>query len=503
MPVPSTLPKNRPIMKRRMTISGPRPLPLHAVEQIKQRNYFDNLGNIDGMVVRRPPVNDDMIFREIADQRGWNGLNSGGQFNLNRSVPPPPENLNWGNSQSFQRARSPPLRRLFFEVPDDEPVQNIQEPFYRSIQEPPSNPYRFPEPSPVFNNRNEDLERLEFSNAHFGNNGHLINQRGDDDFERREFFNENFGNNGQPEHNRNEDFERREFFNENLGNNVQEPTSRGTELSEKIFTIAGFKLPLVTNEMGNTGLVESRSYAVRYFKKSPDYIIRKIKSKKVPIVQHIYNEMEDVRYDDDNDLKTSALLINRHRESLSKEWTKIYRARNYRAWEGWWKDFRNIDVDIFEQLAKFDCFNVKYNFMSPGGVRDAGQLVNRANVALTKNRINYLGNMKVVHSLMDHTVLGNLPMDATAQLQDIIRSVPNHLWIYKLRCVIYVWYNYSLVMKSKDTEDKKYQMVLKEWKSPVIHWLAKQAFFELKSISKSEYPQYREIYGTASKEAKK
>ncbi|XP_044250766.2 uncharacterized protein [Drosophila takahashii] len=500
--------RDRPIMKRRMTIGGPRPLPLHAVEQIKQRNFFENLGNTDGMVTRRPPVNDDMMYRELGNQRGWNGFNSGGQFNLNTSAPPPPENLIWENPQSFQRERSPPVRRALFEVPDEEPVQNIQEPYYRRTQEPPSNAYGFPEGPSVFNNRNEDFERREFSNANFENNGQHLNQRGDEDFERREFCNGNFGNNGQPEHNRNDDFERREFFNKNFGNNGQsvnqpEPTSGGTEPSDKIFMIAGFKLPFLTNEMAKSAFVESRSYAVRYFQKTPNYIIRKKKTKDAPIIQHIYNEIEDVHYDDYNDQKSTALSINRHRESLCKEWTKIYRGRNYRSWDGWWKDFHNIDVDIFEQLAKFECFNVKYNFMSPGGVHNADQLINRANIALTKNRNNYVGNLKVAHSLMDHTVLGNLAMEETARLQDIIRSVPNHLWVYKLRCMIYVWYNYGQVMKSKDTQDKKYQIVLKEWRSPVIHWLAKQAFFELKSISKLEYPQFREVYGAARQKAKK
>jgi len=59
------------------------------------------------------------------------------------------------------------------------------------------------------------------------------------------------------------------------------------------------------------------------------------------------------------------------------------------------------------------------------------------------------------------------------------------------------------VMKSKDTGDKKYQMVLKQWKSPVIHWVAHQAFKELRSISQIEYPQFREVYGADSKVDKK
>jgi len=45
-----------------------------------------------------------------------------------------------------------------------------------------------------------------------------------------------------------------------------------------------------------------------------------------------------------------------------------------------------------------------------------------------------------------------------------------------------------------------YPVAIKEWKSPVIHWLAKQAFLELKNISMLEFPQYSEVFGIASKD---
>jgi len=48
--------------------------------------------------------------------------------------------------------------------------------------------------------------------------------------------------------------------------------------------------------------------------------------------------------------------------------------------------------------------------------------------------------------------------------------------------------------------DVMYPAAIKEWKSPVIHWLAKQAFLELKNISMLEFPQYSEVFGIASKD---
>ncbi|XP_037711521.1 uncharacterized protein LOC119548375 [Drosophila subpulchrella] len=508
--------KDQPIMKRRMTISGNRALPVNVIERIRQRNFFD-----------------DDIFRGSNYSRGWNSNNSGGHFNFNRITPPPPENLNWGGM--FKRDRSP-VRKVRFEGLN-ESTPELREPFYRPIEEPPfrdepvignhapinfdrdegreSIAYRrfntnFTEPPSGYNIFNNDLERREFSNENYGNGGQ--GEFSNENFRNSgqpEFPNENFQNSGQPELS-NENFginDQPEFSNDRLGNNGQSvtKTSRYIEISDKVFTIGGIKMPYVTNVIGKAPFTDGKSYFVRYVKRAPNYIIRITNTKEIPIVQHIYNEIMDVNDDDDLGSKdrSTNFSMSRYRESFSQEWTKIYRGRNYRTWEGWWKDFRNIDVDILEQLEKFDCFNVKWNFMMPGGTRDTAELIKRANIALTKNKNNYLGNMKVIYSLMDHNILGNLDMEATAQLQDIIRLVPNHLWIYKLRGMIYLWYNYSQVMKSKDTGDKKYQMVLKEWKSPVIHWVAHQAFKELRAISQTEYPQFREVYGADSKVAKK
>ncbi|KAH8412939.1 hypothetical protein KR009_006908 [Drosophila setifemur] len=280
------------------------------------------------------------------------------------------------------------------------------------------------------------------------------------------------------------------------------------EISDRVFLIGGIKLPYLTFCPTMFPQPESKSYAVRFYKKVPNYRIGPRKETiKQPTIEHIYVEIVD----DAIDLGTKEMAgkdnsggfsPNRFREKLSSEFTKIYRGRNYRAWTGWWKDFRNIDVDILKQLDKFQSFNVKYNFMQEPGSLDTGELLKSAFLALTKNRNNYLGNMRIIFNIMDANVLGNLPMEAVGQLQDSIRNVPNHLWVFKMRCMVYLWYHYSqVIIKAKDLEDKAYQMVLKEWNSPVIHWLAKQAFFELRYISKIEYPEYNEMYGKGDKDS--
>ncbi|KAI8042996.1 hypothetical protein M5D96_004320 [Drosophila gunungcola] len=514
---------------------------------------------------------DDGLRRPVGEMYGWNGNNSGGQLGLGRNAPPPPQNLDWGSSGprrnpspvgmydrnlstnmmgygNFENQRNRGRESNEFIpnsyaegihggreperfVPNDnfpQPMgfRNIQDAIFRNepllgnqhsmnmnrdggrenqqfrgresnefIQNshPDKNPgVREPEhfmPNDTFQQGNQPMSFRNIQEPIFRNEPLMGNQHSRFD-NHREFTNENFGNGGQL-----------------LEYRRTEPIRRTPELLSKVFTIAGFKMPYVSDVEGKLPQKESKSYAVRFFKRSPDYVIRLKKSKDVPIIQHIYNDMtHDMNFmDEESGGKDNAtgFLSSRLRDNIGKEWTKVYRGRDYRSWDRWWQDFRNIDVDINEQLDKFDCFNVKYNFMAPAGILNATELIKRATIALTRNGNSYLGNMKMVFNLMDHTLLGNLDIQAVTQLQDIIRSVPNHLWIYKLRCMIYTWYSLSRVMKSKDTVDRNYQAILKEWNSPVIHWLAKQAFWELRNISKLEYPEYRDVYGKNSKEVKK
>ncbi|XP_017047462.1 uncharacterized protein LOC108092408 [Drosophila ficusphila] len=504
MPARQVLNKERPIMKRRMTISGPRPLPsplpVRAKENLRQPNFLESLNNNSDIIIRRSM---DQILRERIDSRLWNDNNSGNNLSrqlLMNSTPPPPQNLNW-NDRGFQPNGSSNM--MGFRNFDDQPQnRGCNEYIQNDVMIGGREPERFiPNDNfqqgyrPVMTSRN--IQEPEFRNESLMDcqtsmvedcsfdSGFSGPQSG---FNNRDFREENMVRNGNQ-----------------VNKRRSESLSGGREMFEKTFSIGGFKLPYVTNIVGQPPFAASRSHAVRFFKKQPDYIISVGKSKKVPTVQHIYienkdaEELEEVFGGKDNPL---SQFSGRSRESFAAEFTKIYRGRNYGKWEGWWKDFRNIDVDINEQLAKFDCFNVKYNFQAPGGACDPADLIQRANIALTKNRNSYLGNMRVVYGLMDHSLLANLNMDSVAQLQDIIRSVPNHLWIYKLRCMVFIWYKFSQVMKSEDTGDRKHQFILKEWRSPVVHWLAKQAFLELRTISRSEYPQYSEVYGRNSKGSK-
>lgn len=482
--------------------------------------------------------------------RNWNGGNGVGQdIRPAGTTPPPPANLDW-NSPSPRRNTSPlvPCRRDLSPVDNPNPAMNMMgyrnydysqnmcmggEPEqYRSSdnmdvvriypQEPPQH-FRNPMPSmlpmpqePYAGNKQSFDGTRDHS---FGFHGFDEYRRSDSGFESRNgagYSNEIFDQSGEKEYGNWQSF--------GGGNDVVMGKKREgepliaigpvprkrmrPEVSDQVFLVGGYKLPYVTLSIEALPQPENKSYAVKFFKRMPNYRIHP-KTKDSNVYQ-VYDEMLD-RFDFGNEegagrLPDTSQVFNpaRFRDNLSKEWTKIYRGRNYRSWEGWWKDFRNIDVDIFAQLDKFEDFNVKYNFMPPNGPFDITEILKNTNIALTKNRNNYSGNMRQIYNVMNPSVLLNLPMEAVGQLQDSIRCVPNHLWVYKMRSMIYTWYNYSqVIINNKDPNERKFQFVNKEWRSPVIHWMAKQAFFELKAISKIEFPDYKVVYGKGSKSVKK
>ncbi|EDV99324.1 GH13787 [Drosophila grimshawi] len=84
-------------------------------------------------------------------------------------------------------------------------------------------------------------------------------------------------------------------------------------------------------------------------------------------------------------------------------------------------------------------------------------------------------------------------MKDTAKLEHIIRNVPNHLWTYKMRGMVYLWSRYSKI-RTNSIDSNKFFATQMQWSSPTFHWLAKQAYEELKTISQIEWPEHNETY---------
>ncbi|KAH8281395.1 hypothetical protein KR054_000274 [Drosophila jambulina] len=494
MPSHSIMPS--PIASRKLPLG--RSVPRSAGRNIQQR-----LGEKfrDNDVVRRS-IGDE--FNEWNDRRGWNDNSGGPGLMAELHAPPPPENLDWNTP--YRRHEVSPNTEAFMDFNDQPPDYN-NDVYVGSERFAPNDFHRGME-QPVIIRNFQDVSNSNLQDSYSSGGYHSFEaRRGDSSFmESSPSLNylsqeissrEYSGSRGQ----RNDQWRPYDPPEEMAKKRRREPSPRASgapraapEMLDRVFHIGGYKLPYISHGQTPLPQPESKSYLTRFFKRTPAYRISSKKGKERSPVDHVYVESVEVNeFEVDNGGKRFSLF--RFRDDITKELTKVYRARFYRNWDGWWKDFHSINIDIDEQLAKFEDFNVKYNFMPQGGTFDFVELNNRAKIALTKNRNNYLGNMRVIYSLMNHTVLANMPMEVVAELQDTIRSVPNHLWIYKLRCMVYLWYNYKQVMSQKDTHDKKYQYVLKEWNSPVIHWVTKQAFFELRNISQVEFPEYLKLYG--------
>ncbi|KAH8333678.1 hypothetical protein KR059_002323 [Drosophila kikkawai] len=496
--MPSHAVISSPIASRKLPPG--RSMPRSSARNIKQR-LGEKFRNTE--VVRRA-LGDE--FNEWNDRRIWNDNISGGAGLLSEpNPPPPPENLDWNNT--YRRREMSPNIEAFMNF-NDQPEPEYNNEVYVGPERFSSNDFQRGMKQPAIIRNFPDLSNSALKDSFSSGDYHSFEgRRGDSGFmESSSSFNY-----GGPEISPqdytgqrglgNDQWRPYELPAEVAKKRRREPSPRvperpraAPEILDKVYHIGGYKLPYITNGV-RLPQPESKSFLARFFKKSPAYRITRKKGKERSPVEHVYLESMDVNEFEDEGGKHFSLY--RFREDIAKELTKVYRGRFYRTWDGWWKDFNSINLDIDKELDKFEDFNVKYNFMPPGVTWNFADLINKAKIALTKNRNNYLGNMRIIYGLMDHTILANMPMEAVAKLQDLIRSVPNHLWIYKLRCMVYLWYNYKQVMDNKDTKDKKYQHVSKEWNSPVIHWVAKQAFNELRNISQTEYPAFNKLYRTA------
>ncbi|XP_068151973.1 uncharacterized protein [Drosophila tropicalis] len=262
------------------------------------------------------------------------------------------------------------------------------------------------------------------------------------------------------------------------------------------FHVGGFRLPYTDTTLKVLPQPETKSHAVRFFKKSPNYMIGSCSPESV----NFYDS--DEIYDDDS-IAGKGLLA----ETLFLEWSNIYRSKNYRNWHNWWKDFQWCEIGIDKQLERFNGYNVKYTFilnLIQLQDQDEGsyienttkKLLNSANLALVKNLNGYNYNMRTIFQLMSEAFLENLSLSDIEQLLDIIRSVPNHLWIYKMRSMIFMWSKYWEVNTGTSNINREASIdTAKEWNSPVFHWLAKQAYNELKILSKIEWGGHKDFFG--------
>ncbi|TDG47800.1 hypothetical protein AWZ03_005754 [Drosophila navojoa] len=274
-----------------------------------------------------------------------------------------------------------------------------------------------------------------------------------------------------------------------------EPKRRFMDETNEIFKIGDFELPRIQNKTLPLPQPESESYAIKFFRRKHCPIVGG-KAIGTPVVP-------DVPLPDSpaNSNRTAAKRI---RQDLRNEWLALYRKKNYKDWEVWWKDFKWCEAGIEKELERYKGTNlmdksflhIMMNYDKPHTVK---RLLSQASVALELNKTNYQSIIGTLFEIMNTKFLEKLNSSEIARLEDMIRYIPNHLWTYKMRSMVYLWSRYSRVRTSSDkSEDaaKNLWATHTQWYSALFHWLAKQAFDELKRISRIEWPKHVKAYAT-------
>ncbi|XP_043662307.1 GATA zinc finger domain-containing protein 14-like isoform X1 [Drosophila teissieri] len=291
--------------------------------------------------------------------------------------------------------------------------------------------------------------------------------------------------------------------------NKAEPKRQRAE-TDRSFIIAGISLPYINSNSKELPQPEAESYAVTFFEQTPIYNTNIYAEDDGHVDEDSDGDEEDMSDAESLDSNRSGVQSKvkgrsskkKLRAQLRKEWTKIYRTNNYKDWHAWWSDYKWCGSEINKKLDKYGDRSLRHRFAPIGRKGLTEQTINQifkaGHMGLEKNTFSHYRNMRSIFLLMNETFLQSLSDEQLEKLQDLIRGIPNHLWLYKIRSMVYLWERYHGTLKTQNpkniTSTKEIQSIARAWKNPVFHWLAKQAFDELKAISEIAWPDHKKIY---------
>ncbi|XP_026834860.1 homeobox protein 2 isoform X1 [Drosophila erecta] len=294
-----------------------------------------------------------------------------------------------------------------------------------------------------------------------------------------------------------------------LGANKAEPKRQRAE-TDRSFIIGGISLPYINSNIKQLPQPEAESYAVTFFEQTPIYNTNIYANDDGDVDEDEDMDEEDMSdaesLDSDRSGVQSKVKGRNSKKKMSaqlrKEWTKIYRTNNYKDWHAWWRDYKWCGSEINKKLDKYGDRNLRHRFapIGPKGLTEQAinQIFKAGYMGLEKNTFSHYRNMRSIFLLMNETFLQSLSDEQMEKLQDLIRGIPNHLWLYKIRSMVYLWERYHGTLKTQGPKNikstKEIQTIARKWKNPVFHWLAKQAFDELKAISEIAWPDHNKIY---------
>ncbi|EDW71287.2 uncharacterized protein Pih1D1 isoform X1 [Drosophila virilis] len=285
------------------------------------------------------------------------------------------------------------------------------------------------------------------------------------------------------------------------------------KLAEKRgFLIGGIKLPYINNSARALPQPEDKSYAITFFEQEPIY------NTCIHVTDNDEGDMANIESDENSDndddapptagnrlvIKPDTRKRNVIRKRISAAWTKLYRANNYKCWLTWWQAYKWCESELNKQLERFGSLNIRQAFLPNYPKKSTEQVINlvmkSAHFALEENTSSHFRNHKTLYKLMNETFLENLSLPVVEQLQEMIRGTPNHLWVYKMRSMVFLWAEYYKIFKASPRNEANFGAIQSKWKSPVFHWMCKQAFDELKAISAIEWPDHAKEYARLKSE---
>lgn len=257
------------------------------------------------------------------------------------------------------------------------------------------------------------------------------------------------------------------------------------------FNIGGYKMPYVKFRQCPLPQSEEKSYAIAFFQRKHCFIIGGPNTIRVDAERFNTQGMCNIG-------RNINKLVRRH---IREKWNdKI--IEHYDNWGNWWEDHKWCEDLIKIKLDEFRGVNVlqktflNLNFKKATSVN---ALLELAQSALGMETNNFQTILSTIFEIKNWKFLEKLTIDEIGKLQDLIRYVPNKLWINIMRSMIFLWRQYYEVQANLLPENERNRYAtFAQWHSYEFHWLAKHAYDELKAISKIEWPPHKKVFSLAS-----
>lgn len=257
------------------------------------------------------------------------------------------------------------------------------------------------------------------------------------------------------------------------------------------FNIGAYNMPYVKFRQCPLPQSEQKSYAIAFFQRKHCFIIGGPNTKRVDAdkftTQGMFNTGRNINK-----------LIRRH---IREQWNdKI--VKHYDNWGNWWEDYKwcedfiNIELDKFRGVNVLQKTFLNLNFKKATSVHTLMEL---AQSALEMETNNFQSILSTIFEIKNWKFLEKLPIDEIGKLQDFIRYVPNKVWINIMRSMIFLWRQYYEIQENLLPENERNRYAtFAQWNNYLFHWLTKQAYDELKRISKIEWPPHKRVFTLAS-----